>query len=134
MTGGEILQLVGSLGGAGVVAAVVNAIINRRRMGADVSDVIQKAAGGIVERIEGDNARLRVEISELKLERSAKDDEHRAENDLLWRKARATEQENAILIDALRDQVAHSRRQSEEIRRLGGHVEDPPALPAALLG
>lgn len=116
MDGNQLFQLLGSIGGASIVAAVVNAIINRRKMGADVTKVIQEAAGTAVERVEKDNARLR------------------EENEKLWVKLRACEQENATLIDAVRDQQAYSRRQSEEIRRLGGTVEDPPDLPAALVG
>lgn len=116
MTGSDLIQLLGSLGGAGVVAAVVNAVINRRKMGADVTKVIQEAAGTAVERVEKDNARLRLE------------------NERVWTKLREVEQENATLVDAMRDQLAYTRRQTEEIRRLGGDVGDPPELPAALLG
>lgn len=156
MTGDALIQLLGAIGGASVVTAVVNAIVNRRKMGADVTKVIQEAAGGAVALVQADNTRLREELATLKSEHAAEflalklettqearrlKTEHTVEveslrgaNEDLWRKAREQEQENAVLTDVIRDQADYTRRAASEIRRLGGNIEDPPELPMALLG
>lgn len=129
-----LIQLLGSISGAGVVTAVVSAIINRRKMSADVTEVIQKAAGTAVERVEGDNARLRLELKELKAEHNVETESLRGANQDLWAKAREAEQENAMLIDAVRDQRAYAVRLAGRLRELGVDVEDPPSLPSGLQG
>lgn len=101
---GELLRLVGAIGGSAVFTKLLDSWFNRRRMSADTVDLIQKAAGGVVERVEGDNARLRTE------------------NDVL-------ERHNGLLAHALRDQNLYSWRLAQEVRRLGGEVPDPPELP-----
>lgn len=123
-TGGSYaFQLLGSVIGTGVVTTAVNALINRRKMSADTVAVLDKAASNAVQRTEDDNTRLRTELRGL-----------RGENEELWSKARSLEHENATLIDVVRDLTAHARRQAAEIRRLGGRVDDPPELPAELVG
>ena len=100
----ELLRLIGAVAGSAVLTKLLDAWFNRRKMSADAVDVIQKAAGGVVERIEADNTRLRSENTTL-------------------------ERHNDLLVYALRDQNSYSWRLAQEVRRLGGTVPDPPELP-----
>lgn len=56
---GELLPLVvGSSGVTAVVVAVITAIVNRRKLSAEATNIISQAAGGVVERLENENIRL----------------------------------------------------------------------------
>lgn len=115
MTGGQVIQFVGTLVSAGVLTRVIQAIQNRRKLPTNAVTVLQTAASAAVQRTDADNARLRLE------------------NDAIRAKERATDQLNAILLDALQEQVSYSKRQTAVIRELGGVIEDPPPLPPQLL-
>jgi hypothetical protein len=67
-----VVQLLGSVVLAAIAGAIINGIINRRKLGAEATEIITKAASGVVERLEaeltrvnGDNRRLRERISTL---------------------------------------------------------------------
>lgn len=115
MTGAAIIQFIGTLLGAGLLTKVIQAIQDRRKLPTNAVTVLQQAASTAVERTDADNARLRLE------------------NDAVRVKERATDHLNAILLDALQEQVAYSKRQTAVIRELGGVIEDPPPLPPELL-
>lgn len=115
MAGATIIQFVGTLLSAGLLTSVIRAVQNRRRLPTNAVTVLQSAASAAVQRTDADNARLRLE------------------NDAIRAKERATDQQNAILLDALQEQVSYSKRQTAVIRQLGGVIEDPPPLPPQLL-
>lgn len=129
MDGQAIIQLLGAIGAAGAVTAVVNAIFGRRKMSADVVKTINEAAGGIVERVEADNARLRLENNTL----DSKVDDVQAQVRAAERKAWEAEQRAHRLAEALIAYVSYAGRQTDVIRELGGVIEDPPEVPAELL-
>lgn len=110
----NLIQLLGAVTGSAVLTSIVNGFWGRRKMSADATSVIQKAASTAVLRSDADNARLRVE------------------NDDVRRRERETDHENAVLLDALRDYLPYSRRLAGEVRRLGGVPEEPPPLPPTL--
>lgn len=101
--------------GSGVVLWLLNKAwsiwVNRRRLPTNAVTVLQNASVSQIELTRQDNARLRNENERLDGERRELD--HR----------------NDLLMDAVRDLLAYSQRQSAEIRRLGGVIEDPPPLP-----
>lgn len=55
---------------AAIAGAIVTGVFNRKRLGADATEIITRAASSVVERIEGENERLRKEIEELKNDRA----------------------------------------------------------------
>lgn len=70
--GGTVLNMLGAGGGAMVLLALINAFVTRRHRGAETENLsatatkaITDAASGVVERIEGDNIRLRVRVEQL---------------------------------------------------------------------
>lgn len=115
MTGSAIIQFIGTLLSAGLLTKVIQAIQARRKLPTNAVTVLQNAASTAVERTDADNTRLRTE------------------NEAIRVKERATDQLNAILLDALQEQVAYSKRQTIVIRQLGGVIEDPPPLPPELV-
>lgn len=129
MDGQAVIQLLGAVGGAGAVTAIVNAVFNRRKMSADVVKTINEAAGGIVERVEADNTRLRAENQLMdsrfdEIQAKAREAEQRA-----WR----AEQRAHKLAEALIAYVSYAGRQTDVIRSLGGVIDDPPGVPDELL-
>jgi uncharacterized protein YlxW (UPF0749 family) len=131
VTGGiEAWQILAAVLGTGTVTTVVNWLLNRRKLSADTVKVIDEAAGNAVKRAEEDNTRLRREVQEVRAEYEELRDEH----EILWGKARSLDRDNAMLTDAIRDQIDHSRKLAVETRRLGGKVPDPPELPISLVG
>ena len=71
-----VLAVLGTAGVASVLGALVTGAFNRKKLGADATEIITKAATGVVERIEAENTRLN---SELGNERNAR---HRLEREL----------------------------------------------------
>ncbi len=70
-----VVQLLGSVVLAAIAGAIINGIINRRKLGAEATEIITKAATGVVERLEaeltrvtGDNARLRERVNSLEIQ------------------------------------------------------------------
>ena len=77
--GGTLFNMLGSAGITAVLLLVITAVINRRKLGAETDNIsatatkaITDAASGVVERIEGDNLRLRASIERLE----AAEDKH----------------------------------------------------------
>ena len=67
MNSAGLLQLLGSVGATTIFVAVINGVINRKKLGAEAVKVVSDAASGLVERVERDNERLR--LREANLER-----------------------------------------------------------------
>lgn len=59
--GATLLQFIFSAGVMTVFVAVINGLLQRRKVGADTTKVITDAATGVMSRIESDNERLRSE-------------------------------------------------------------------------
>lgn len=101
--------------GSGLVVWLVNKAVsiwqNRRKLPTNAVTVLQNASSSQIELTRQDNERLRKDNRELD-----------RRNDELDRR-------NDVLLHALREQVAYSKRQSQVIRQLGGVIEDPPPLP-----
>lgn len=74
MTVAAVVQLCGSFGAATILLAVVNAWINRRKLGAEATKFISDAAAGTVREAREDNARLREENRELRARMTAMED------------------------------------------------------------
>ena len=60
-----IVQLLGSAVLAAIAGAIINGIINRRKLGAEATEIITKAASGVVERLEAERARIAGERDQL---------------------------------------------------------------------
>lgn len=124
MTGVDILQFLGGAGVAAVVAAVINAFVNRRKLSAEATEIITKASAGVVENIMKDNAELRRELGEIKAEVN------------ILRNAQhvADKRERVHLLSEERWQWhmgrwhRHCQRQADAIVTLGGRPETPPPL------
>lgn len=52
-----LLQILLSATGAGVIGAIINGIINRKKLGAEATNIITQAATGVVARLEAEIAR-----------------------------------------------------------------------------
>lgn len=113
--GAAWLQLLGSGAVVWVLNKAWNVWTNRRKLPTNAVTVLQQASSAQVELTRQDNTRLR------------------AENDALERQNDELREQRRVLMDALRDQVAYTKRQTDELRRLGSHIEDPPPLPPELL-
>lgn len=72
-----ILQILLSAGGATVIAAIINAVMNRRKLGAEATEIITKAAGLQVENVMKDNTELRTKVA--RLEKTVDQHEHTIE-------------------------------------------------------
>ena len=66
MDANQLFALLGSASLAGVLGAVVNAVVNRRKLGAEATVIITQAAGGIIGTLQDDNARLRADNDQLR--------------------------------------------------------------------
>jgi len=73
-----LVQLLGSVVLAAVLGAIINGFLNRRKLGAEATEIITKAASGVVERLEAellrvtnDNTRLRERVNTLEIKEEA---------------------------------------------------------------
>ncbi len=104
------VTIIAAVLGSTVMAAVVNALAGRRKLGADATKVITEAAGGVVERLEHENGRLQQRVQRLELE---VDDMKRQRH--IWHEL--------LLIHAGWDHLA-----IEKLRAAGDEVGDAPPL------
>lgn len=72
MDSSVLVQILGASAIATVLGAVVQGIINKRKLSAEATSIITQAAGGLVKDLQTDNGRLRAENarSSLREERS----------------------------------------------------------------
>lgn len=66
MNSAALVQLVVALVGGGTIAAVINAVMARKKLGADATKVITEAAAGVATDLRKDNADLRTEVATLR--------------------------------------------------------------------
>ncbi len=60
-----VIQLLGSAVLAAIAGAIINGIINRRKLGAEATEIITKAASGVVERLEAELTRVSADRERL---------------------------------------------------------------------
>lgn len=72
-----VIGILGTLGLGAVGAAVVTGLFSRKKLGADATEIISRAAAGVVERTEADNARLRADLAATELRLNRRDTEIR---------------------------------------------------------
>ena len=130
-------------GGGGVMVAVANAFVNRRKRGLDVTEQIERVAGSMIDRVVKDNEELRAENEKLQFDLArthqlARESEGRVDGLQQW----AAEQERAVAsyhetLDATFRAMAesfavHVRFDRDLVDRLRAHGEtdlpEPPPL------
>ena len=124
MTGNAALDLLFSAGGAAILATIITAIVNRKKLSADATEVITKAAAGTVETIMKDNAALRErlaalesKLSQLTIAIDAAEKRERAHD--------AIEERYRWHLDRWH---RYCTRITDELRAVGGKIEDPPPM------
>lgn len=60
-----LIQLAIAVLGGGTLAAILNAIMSRKKLGADATKIITEAAAGVASDLRTDNQNLRTKISDL---------------------------------------------------------------------
>ena len=124
MTGNPLLDLLFSAGGAAIIAALITAIVNRRKLSAEATEIITKAAAGTVENIMKDNAALR--------ERQALQEAQIARLTIAIEAAEKRERHQAVSEERYRWHLdrwhRYTTRVIDELRAMGGSIEDPPPL------
>jgi hypothetical protein len=120
----QFTALLAAAGIGGVIAAMVNAVANRRKLGNEATAILTNAAGGIVDRLDKDNAVLRERLDknekELKTLRDAQE--------LSDRRDRAAEMIQERWRWHMDRWHRYSSRLADELRALGGTIEDPPPM------
>ena len=116
-----LLQLMLSATGAGVLGAIVNGVINRRKLGAEATNIITQAATGVVERLEAEVERK---------DRQSLADHVRIQG------LEARFEDNDITLRAMREALqVHAVWDHRVIVELGKHgvmlPAPPPLMPAA---
>jgi hypothetical protein len=115
MTPDVILAIVGAGGVGAVFTATLNALMQRKRLGAQAADIIQRAAAGVVATMQEEDARKSRRIKELE-----------DREDLLERRVGILENER----DADRHaQQLHAAWDHLAITELGKSTELPPPPP-----
>lgn len=127
----SLLQIFISGAMATVLVAIINAVVNRRRIGAEATKFITDAAAGVVKDLNADNDRLRAEnraINEaLSTNRTdvvrMKDRLRRAEHDMAELKRHSDKQTTMLQGHQHWDEMA-----AHLIRKAGIEIPDPPPL------
>lgn len=118
----EILRLVLSAGGAAVLAALINAVINRRKLSAEATQIITQAAAGTVENIMKDNVvlRERLALTEAELVKL------RAIIELAEQRERVHQVEQERYQWHQEQWHTHCSKMAEKLKELGQDVGPPP--------
>jgi hypothetical protein len=110
-----VLSIIGAGGAGAVFTATMNAIMQRKRLGAQAADIIQRAAAGVVATMQDEDARKGRRIAEL---------ERREE--LLEKRVDCLERER----DADRHaQMLHAAWDHLALQELGADTKLPPPPP-----
>jgi hypothetical protein len=112
------LQLLGSAAVGAVLVAIIGGLFSKRKLSAEATDIITKAASGVVERLEAENARVIASNTLL----SGKVEAQQIQVDQVQRAQRA--QGEALAIHAFWD-----RQAVEALREHGIDLPPPPPLP-----
>lgn len=133
-----LVQVLASAGFAAIVVAIINAVVNKRKvsaeagqLSADATKIITDAASGVVKEIKDDNERLRQENKRLE----TREDELEARVDQLERQRKEWRRERDEWRRVLQ---LHGAWDSLSVRLIRDHVppidpslpDPPPLLPA----
>lgn len=122
MNGSTLLTILLSGGAATIIAAFINAFFNRRKLGAEATQIITQAAAGTVENVMKDNTALRARLASLETQML----NLQATIDLSEQQKRVHMITEERYRWHMQQWHAYASRQTDEIRRLGGKIEDPP--------
>ena len=122
----SLLPLLGSGAVGAVIVAIIGAVTGRRKLGAEATEILTKAAGGMVERLEADNKRLR-DADEAK---TTKIDELEHRVDDLEDEQRAWEREREDWLRVLQVHAAWDTLAIATLREAHPPIDlpDPPPL------
>lgn len=139
-----LLQILLSATGAGVLGAIINGIINRKKLGAEATNIITQAATGVVDRLEkeierksGDLANARERIRQLE-ERVRVVEAREASHANECREERQRRFEEMLAIrETLQVHAAWDFRAIQRLEEFGMRKTDlrppPPLLPPDLM-
>lgn len=127
----DLLTLLVSTGAATIIVAFITAIFNRRKLSAEATQIITQAAAGTVENIMKDNAALRTELGQIKGELRTLT--------IAVAAADRRERAHAVIEERYRWHLdrwhRYCSRITDELRALGGRIEDPPPMwPDLVMG
>jgi len=125
-TGQLIITLLSVMGVGSIGVAALQGFLTRKKLGADATEVITKAASGVVETVTADNARLRIELAEERKQRIDDKAEFR----------KLIEQHTATLqLHAAWDHMAYAKMEEAGITGLPSPppLYSPDATPSSLL-
>lgn len=112
-----VLLLITSSGFTAVVVSVITAIMNKKKIKAEEVNIISQAAGNIVDRLENENVRLRLDITSS--------DDRISDLELI-------ESKRKIAMGTYEEQLILHRRYDDDLMKklldLGVTVEPPPLL------
>ena len=128
-TAEQIVVLLVACTSSSVLGGVVTAVVNRRKMAADASEVIGRAWSGVVEALE---ERLRVAEGQI-VGLESKLATERDRNDELWRLVGALRAEKDQLVEELKTERALSKRLGQKIGFLEDRLKalEPQAVKAS---
>ncbi len=106
--------IVGSSGVTALLVAVFSALVNRRKIKAEATSILTEAAGGIVQILQADNARLRADAKRQEVLRERRE---RAERD--------RDEQFRVL---LREHHDYDMSLVQSLREAGIRVGNPPRL------
>lgn len=113
-------QILGSVVLAALVGAAINGFLNRRKLGAEATEIITKAASSVVSDVRVDNERLRVELGEVK-----------AQVVILTSKVDASRVREEAWQEYARDHDQWDRVALPRLREIDPSFPDPPPLVPA---
>jgi hypothetical protein len=120
----DVITLLVSTGAATIIVALITAVFNRRKLSAEATQIITQAAAGTVENIMKDNAALRTELCDVKSEL--------AKLTVAVANAEKRERAHAAIEERYRWHLdrwhRYTKRVTDELRALGGTIEDPPPM------
>ncbi len=112
-----LILLISSSGITAVIVAIITAMVNRRKLSAEATNIISQAAGGIVQRLEDENKRLnlnlehmRNRVSDLELIENKRGDQMELYNHQIYA------------------HLEYDRMLVEQLEKLGVTVAPPPPL------
>jgi hypothetical protein len=106
--------IIGSSGISALLATIATAFINRRKIKAEATSILTEAAGGIVQILQADNARLRADATRNDILRIRKDRAERERDDQFRLLLSRHHEYDVMLV--------------QKLREAGIQVEDPPRL------
>lgn len=126
MDNAALVQVLASVLGSTVLVSLITAYLNRKKLGAEATDIITQAATGVVNQFKEDNARLRQQADRDRQERA----ELRGRLDELELAERRREWELHQLREQLQVHAAFDYLAIDKLREVGIDIgEAPPLMP-----